>query len=318
MFLVIDMDKTDRQIIALLGNNVRATLRELADATHISIPCVQRRMAKMESNGQILEYKADINIDLLGATLICLFGETSKKMDKKILAEIGSHGSIYYAGFGSSNILFLGAILRNIAEMDGFLDFAERVCSITNPQILIPGRGSLCTVGPGVHDPLEGDLSSLSELDLRIVRSIQCQARKPLADIAAEVGASTKTVRRRLSRMIEEDLITFSMRGFSIGSDVLDSGILVKVRSSGCRDSVLRMMRNDPPFFLMNSWIISNTPNTLYFEVQTETVGQMNEVVQRLHAMDEVESISLFVNMEEHFFDIWLERILDEVQFKAK
>jgi DNA-binding Lrp family transcriptional regulator len=312
------MDKTDRQIVTFLGKNVRATLKELADEVHISIPSVQRRIANMESNGQILEYRADLNLDLLGATIICLFGETSRKMDNTILADIEGQGSIYYASFCSSNILFIGSILKNITEMDGLLSFTERVCSIADPQILIPGRGSLCVAGPGILDPIDRDLSSFTELDLKIVKSIHREARKPMAEIAADVGVSTKTVRRRLSRMTKENLITFGMRGLSIGSDVLDSGILVKVRSSECRDAVVRMMRNDPPFFLMNSWIISNTPNTLYFEVQTETVGQMNAMVQKLHSMDEVQSISLFVNMEEHFFDIWTHRMIDEMVFKKK
>jgi hypothetical protein len=185
---------------------------------------------------------------------------------------------------------------------------------MADPQILIPGQRSIHS--KEMLPPVDGDLSSLTELDLRIVKPIHRDARKPLAEIVAEVGATSKTVRKRLSKMIRGNLITLSTWVHSVGPEVIDFGSFVKVWSSGCRTPVLNMMRNDPPFFLMNSWVISNTPNTLFFEVQTETVGQMNALIQNLHSMDEVESISLFINLEEHFIESWLDRMLDEMVLK--
>lgn len=48
---------------------------------------------------------------------------------------------------------------------------------------------------------------TLGELDWRIIRCLVDDAKRPLADVAAEVGVSTRTVRTRLQRMRDEGSI---------------------------------------------------------------------------------------------------------------
>lgn len=48
---------------------------------------------------------------------------------------------------------------------------------------------------------------SLDPLDFRIIRSLQGNARKPIAKIAKEVGANEATVRKRIKKLIESGII---------------------------------------------------------------------------------------------------------------
>jgi len=50
------MDETDRQLIALLRANARATVASIAKALHVARGTVQNRIAKLERDGTIAGY----------------------------------------------------------------------------------------------------------------------------------------------------------------------------------------------------------------------------------------------------------------------
>lgn len=60
------MDSIDKQIIQLLGDNARASLKEIAAETFLSSPAVSTRIARLENEGIITGYSAQINLHKLG------------------------------------------------------------------------------------------------------------------------------------------------------------------------------------------------------------------------------------------------------------
>jgi Lrp/AsnC family leucine-responsive transcriptional regulator len=62
-------DSIDRQLARLLVANGRATLRQLADATGLSVSAVQARVRRLESDGTIRGYAADVAPEALGMPL---------------------------------------------------------------------------------------------------------------------------------------------------------------------------------------------------------------------------------------------------------
>ena len=63
------LDDTDRQLLALLAENGRLSLKELAAATELSSPSVAERLRKLEERGVIDGFTIDINPRLLGYSL---------------------------------------------------------------------------------------------------------------------------------------------------------------------------------------------------------------------------------------------------------
>ncbi|MBM6752377.1 Lrp/AsnC family transcriptional regulator [Mediterraneibacter glycyrrhizinilyticus] len=60
------MDSTDRKILALLQQNARMTVKELAGRVSLSAPSVAARIQKMEESGVIAGYHAVINTEMAG------------------------------------------------------------------------------------------------------------------------------------------------------------------------------------------------------------------------------------------------------------
>ena len=51
----------------------------------------------------------------------------------------------------------------------------------------------------------------LTSIDYKILKTLNRDSRKPITDIADDVGFSAKTVRKRLDRMIENNLASFTI-----------------------------------------------------------------------------------------------------------
>jgi Lrp/AsnC family leucine-responsive transcriptional regulator len=65
-------DRIDRQLAAMLVANGRATLKSLAEATGLSVSAVQARVRRLETDGVIRGYSANIDPDSVGLPLAAI------------------------------------------------------------------------------------------------------------------------------------------------------------------------------------------------------------------------------------------------------
>jgi Lrp/AsnC family transcriptional regulator, leucine-responsive regulatory protein len=69
-------DETDLQIASLLVADGRSTLRSLAEATGLSKSAVQARVRRLEADGVVRGYRADVDPDAIGLPLAALVAIT--------------------------------------------------------------------------------------------------------------------------------------------------------------------------------------------------------------------------------------------------
>jgi DNA-binding Lrp family transcriptional regulator len=311
------MDKLDRQMLVFLERNPRITYKGLAEHLHLSIPAIQRRLTIMESSRRILGYRALVNLEAMSGVRAIVYGQMAGKMDRDMLSKIEGQGSIHTTSCGSLNSVYLLAHLHRILELDDVIRIAQDVCKIPNPQVILFGCGSIVSsCPPTIDDSRKGDVSTLSDVDYKIIRALHYNARKPIAAIAKEVELSPKTVRKRLSRMVSENLIEFRTLSSIEGSGTLDFFVVVKLKSAESRPSVLKKLREDPQFYVDSSIVVSNARDLLFFEMQTETVNEMSRIVEDIRALKEVESVSPDLIQKVYYFEIWRDRMLEDAMNK--
>ena len=100
----------------------------------------------------------------------------------------------------TGKMLYISAILRNISELQEFSNFASNTAQISDPTIGILNIPYITTPEP------------LTTIDYKILKALNKDARKPMTDIADDVGLSAKTVKKRLDRMIENYLVEFTIQ----------------------------------------------------------------------------------------------------------
>lgn len=76
------LDNIDKKILALLAQNARISLNQLSQKVFLTSPAVAARIEKLEKNGIITGYHADLNAEKLGYP-ITAFVELTMNPDEK-------------------------------------------------------------------------------------------------------------------------------------------------------------------------------------------------------------------------------------------
>lgn len=117
------MDKIDRKLLRLLQENARYSLKQLAEKVYLSSPAVSSRIERLEKEGFIKGYQAQIDMEKLGCHIIAFI---SLEMDPR------QKPTFYPFISKCSNVLECNCITGNYSilikvafpttqELDGFI-----------------------------------------------------------------------------------------------------------------------------------------------------------------------------------------------------
>lgn len=193
------MDDTDYFLLKRLLDNSRATYRELADMMELTVSAVHKRIKSLIDDGYITSFIARPSIIALKCLLVLIFGRSNVKSLDEISKELGQHESIFYIVIADGKYLYVSAFLRDISELQEFSSYVSGTAQMSEPTIGI------------VYWPYITTPEPLTPIDYKILKTLNRDARKPITDIADDVGISAKTVKKRLDRMIENGLASFTM-----------------------------------------------------------------------------------------------------------
>ncbi len=307
------MDPLDRRIIQILERNARITYREMAKKLGISIPTAQRRVALLEETGRVIGYRTHIHPDALGGATLLIQGQSSTSVDDEAIRGVGSEWSVRRALRGTQNRVYFVIELLRTSELDGLLDKIRTVCLIPNPEVLFRGKSFWIGEDWGFFSSSETRRSRFEELkdvDCRIIWSLHENARKPISEVADEVGLSVKTVRRRLSRMIEDGLIWIEVCDSPSLSEDVWWFLQVRLKAPSSRLGFLERTRAWPGFD--QALTFDNVPNLLILDAVTQTVDEGNDILAKVGELDEVESVSADIILQSYYFDFWSDRVIRE------
>ncbi|MBY8986239.1 MAG: winged helix-turn-helix transcriptional regulator [Candidatus Lokiarchaeota archaeon] len=193
------MDETDFFLLKRLLENSRITYRELADMTKISVSAVHKRIKNLEEDGFINTYIARPSFIALKNLAVTIFGPSNAKSMDALSKELGQHESIFYIGIAGGKFLYISAYLRDISELQDYSTYVSKIAQISEPTVGIINVSYLTTPEP------------LTTIDYKILKALNRDARKSITDIADDVGISSKTVRKRLNRMTDNNLASFTI-----------------------------------------------------------------------------------------------------------
>ena len=105
-------DPTDRRLASLLAADGRSTLKNLAEATGLSVSAVQARVRRLESDGVIRGYQADVDPEALGLPLAAIIAITPRDPEHEYdiperLLELSEIESCHSVAGDDSFVLFV-------------------------------------------------------------------------------------------------------------------------------------------------------------------------------------------------------------------
>ena len=295
------MDKTDVNLSMLLLANSRTPYRELADKLNLSANAIHKRIQSLVDIGVIRKFNAKITLSALQAFAVVLWGKSEAESITNLPEKLGTHGSIWWVTLGGGNYMIIGAYLKNMQEIEPLMDYVKKEALIPNPSLGI--YSSLPS------NPQLSPEQMLRPLDRQIIWALRDDSRKPISDLAEEVGVTAKTVRRRLSAMTGKGLVEFSIEWYPDTSNDIITTVQLRLKPNANKSLAANILKGYFPNLLFSYQFI-NVPNELLCFVWTNSMKELKEIQQRLEKEEIVASIVSNILYTGYIFDTWRDQIV--------
>jgi len=296
------MDELDFGISRFLLGNSRTPLSEMARELDTTVQTIHRRVRSMEEEGIIENYVAKLSPRILGSTQVLIFGWSRTPSYREVAKRLGEHDATNMMMVASGNFLYIDGMLRNSMELDGFVSFIREKAEMPSP-----------TVGltmPFLPMKRLADVPAMSSTDDSILRLLLNDARKPTSEIAEELGISAKTVRRRMSRMVEEDLVRFGMLWHPDRSTETIAQVHLDLREDMDPQNVMFSLVKLIGPRLLFSFAFSNMPRLVIPMVWSNSNREMNDSVRKLEDEGVFTSVVQHHVIDAFYYSDWREETL--------
>ncbi|MBI0583135.1 MAG: winged helix-turn-helix transcriptional regulator [Methanomassiliicoccus sp.] len=265
------MDLTDLALSRLLMRNSRTSYSDLGKELGLSPQVVHRRVQSLIEADIIRGSYALLSFKARGAMWVMVHGRSNAPVMDDVDRKFRAIPQVAVFQVTSGNYVYVHGNVKDSTELADFVTAVQRDAQLSEPQVgiipLPPSTGSVLTA-----------------MDLRIIQALAKDARRPVTDVAEELGTTVKTVHRRLDRMIKEDLIMLSInwQPDTLGDTI--SQIHLSLRDDVPREKVAFLLIKRYAPSIMRTYTFSNLPNQVIITYWSRNVREMQNVCRELEA----------------------------------
>lgn len=299
------------KIITLLLVNSRLSYREIAGYLGLSVNAVYKRVQILIELDIIHKFTARINPYAANAIYTLIFGESKAENMNLVTSKLGEHENTYNIILSSRNYLYIGALLKDIHELDEYSSFVSQIAEIQNPSVGLL-HGVYYSSPKRYNIPRSRTMTAnLDKLDIGIIRSLNKDSRKPISEVADDTNSTSNTVRRRLNRMIKEGLIELSIQFNPVSANDIFALLQISLSHSSNKEEMAQHLADNYQPNIFFCWAFSNLPNLLLCYTWCNNMNELNNIIQKLKK-EKVESVIADVLLKGLFYDTWKEKMLYE------
>ncbi len=312
------MDEVDRKLLLLLLEDPRVREQELAVKLGISRQSVHRRMQELSKLGMFKAVKASLSTDYIGGVAVSICGRSNSGSIADTLERLGESeltGGVMVLG---GNELHVGGYLKNISELDGYVDFVKHAAEMPDPIVALPSLGE--GMNPDSYDGarLKPGFKAVTPLDLRIIASLVDDARKPVGEISKSLGVSPKTIRRRIERMKSHGVLDYSFPAdASMGEDIYNL-VRIRLRSGADKLIVARRLYSIDRVHIDLVRGYSNMPDLLIGHVCSDKMSDIRRILEEFEKDEDVLTVTPNIVYVERQYPTWNRRLTLEIVKSAE
>ncbi|OPY29616.1 MAG: HTH-type transcriptional regulator Ptr2 [Methanocella sp. PtaU1.Bin125] len=266
------MDEIDIRIIQELIPQPRATYRELADRLDLSVNAVHKRVQSLVELGIIKEFTVHLSQAALPHVFVRVCGTSEAGRIDDTVERLGKNPGTAMIAVSSSNGLHVLGVLEDLSGLHRFVSFVAREAKIASPSVRLLD----------LPEPRALPGASLTGLDYRIIASLLHDSRKSAVDVAAGLGVSARTVKRRIERMEKSRLIYYRVVFDHASLGGIFTLLDLYVRSGVKVEDAAALIRKKHSASLLEMRTFSTIPNNLTIDVWTRTAKELNLLQESL------------------------------------
>jgi len=298
------MDKTDVFLIQLLLANSRLPYAELAKKLNLSVNAIHKRIQSLVEAGVIRRFTAKVSHFAVNSVQVFSYGNSQIGNIHGLADKLKTHGSVYWLAVGGGNFLYIGAYLREVYELAALVAYIKEEAKMPEPTVGI-------MAAPPVLPAFDPNDRALYALDYQIIRALKDDSRKPISEVADELGISAKTARRRLNRMIKNGLIELSVEWYPDASNDIVTLVQLYLKPDADPASAFKIVKKYAPHMLFY-WQFVDIPNVATYAVWTSTMKELQGIRESLEKEEDVLSVVPNVLYVGYIFSTWRDQLVEQ------
>ncbi|KKN66122.1 hypothetical protein LCGC14_0475010 [marine sediment metagenome] len=311
------MDEIDFGLCMSLVVNSRVPYRKLAETFKMSVNSIHKRIKSLVDLGILQNFNTKLSLlNFPNIVNIVMFGNSKLENKDELLDKLGKNECIFNVTRASGNLYYIHAFLKDFSRLDPLISFIRQEGEFDDLTI------GLDSTPPSPNAPMISSKSKTqiwekehiySELDFLIINSLKNNSRKPVTDIADEIKATPKTIRRHLNKMIEEKLLDFSIEWYPDKSAIIMSIIILKLDPTLHVDKlkIMEELRQEHGQTILFSWNLSNLPNQMLVCTWNYSMKELQDLETSLISK-KFNSVNATVLIKGKMYPSWRDVYLEE------
>ena len=294
------MDETDLILCRMLLTNSRTPYRVLADQLGISVNAVHKRIQSMIESNIIRGFSAKPSIRALGLLRVFIHGYSKARPITDKINELHTRSEdIYWVAVCGGDYLYIGAYVRGLTKLNDIVTLVSDVLKIEDAQFGIIDHG---------YDPYSEKKENLEPLDWEIIYQLKDDSRLPISEVANSVGVSARTARRRLDRMLKNQLIELSILWYPDSENDIIS--VFSVRSSQNKLNLFEFIKDYNPR-IISCFGYHNIPKEYLVLSWSKTTSDMRELYYRFEKDARFSSVNSNIIYIGEIFPTWRDILVE-------
>jgi DNA-binding Lrp family transcriptional regulator len=302
-----EMDATDLFIIEALRDNSRMPYRELADKLDISVNAVHNRIQNLFAGGTLTAMFARLGFAVERPIITTVFGHSSTSDLRETIRELGRDPCTNQVAVATGNFIYHQRYLHNLSELDDIIELAREQAMIESPELVFRS----------VPTPVESSIVQISDLEWRLIYALFEDSRRPVADLAGELGVTPKTVRRHLRKMEAEGSILYTIQWLPTSSHDIFCFVHATLDKRVDRRQVALHLKEAYGANLREVTPLDSAPQFLFLSFWAKTMKELKALITRVEREPTIVSFFINIYFDTYYFDTWREDLVRSRALKS-
>lgn len=293
------MDDKDLELLKLLLFDGRMTYELIAKKLKLTPYIVKKKIQSLVEMGVIMKFTTNINFLMFQKSVCYTLAEVKPGTDQQELIErLGQLDEVTGGAISLQNKMQIIHTYSDDYEfkknLEKFMQYDE-ILNTENFILLIPPNLSFKT-------------TRLIKTDWNIIKSIKDNCRKTDVEIANELGISSKTVKRRIGYLRENNIILFMIDLDTSAAEFLSYLLIVKFQKIAS-ESLNKVMKIVKKYFYV--WRVANQ-EAFIFTVFIDKLREIDEQVKEIEKIPHVKDVINYVPTKMFYFENWIDKLIEK------
>jgi DNA-binding Lrp family transcriptional regulator len=267
------MDETDVALCRLLIFNSRTSYSDLAKALGISVQSAHRRVQDLIASGTISSFNAAFSVRAYRSTWVLVHGTSEAGSVSKVLDELDKEKEMDMVMVGSGNYLYIAGSILDPGRVNRFASSVTKIAKLVRPKVGI-------VYNPGLMDV--EDEAVIYPMDVRIIAALKEDSRRPVTEVAKELGVAPRTINRHIDRLLKGNLVHFAIGWHPQMSGDIVAALHLKVRRDQDRERVAAALVKRLATREIITYSFSDHPDSIICMAWSSSILELNKLVREL------------------------------------